>query len=113
MAAATRRKPFDEAAGTIIIDTPTRHLSSAGETVSRCATAFTSSRRLRMVSARRRSATRKIAELDTAAPDDRAPARTRRMGRQMPPGLMNPLGARALYMFRNGKDTLLPHPWLA
>jgi lipoprotein-anchoring transpeptidase ErfK/SrfK len=24
----------------------------------------------------------------------------------MPPGLMNPLGARALYIFQNGQDTL-------
>jgi lipoprotein-anchoring transpeptidase ErfK/SrfK len=26
-------------------------------------------------------------------------------------GAANPMGARALYLYANGKDTLYPHPW--
>ncbi|WP_455478137.1 L,D-transpeptidase [Bartonella sp. B10] len=42
----------------------------------------------------------------TAAMMTREPERYGHLGRGMPPGPDNPLGARALYLFKNGKDTL-------
>ncbi|WP_455481458.1 L,D-transpeptidase [Bartonella sp. B12(2025)] len=42
----------------------------------------------------------------TAAMMAREPERYGHLGRGMPPGPDNPLGARALYLFRNGRDTL-------
>ncbi|PIT70850.1 L,D-transpeptidase [Bartonella tribocorum] len=42
----------------------------------------------------------------TAAMMAREPERYGHLGQGMPPGPDNPLGARALYLFKNGKDTL-------
>ncbi|WP_375607763.1 MULTISPECIES: L,D-transpeptidase [unclassified Bartonella] len=42
----------------------------------------------------------------TAAMMAREPERYGHLGKGMPPGPDNPLGARALYLFKNGKDTL-------
>ncbi|OLL53119.1 L,D-transpeptidase [Bartonella henselae] len=42
----------------------------------------------------------------TAAMMAREPERYGHLGRGMPPGPDNPLGARALYLFKNGQDTL-------
>ncbi|WP_039759748.1 L,D-transpeptidase [Bartonella queenslandensis] len=42
----------------------------------------------------------------TAAMMTREPERYGHLGKGMPPGPDNPLGARALYLFKNGKDTL-------
>ncbi|AGF76118.1 L,D-transpeptidase [Bartonella vinsonii] len=42
----------------------------------------------------------------TAAMMAREPERYGHLGKGMPPGADNPLGARALYLFKNGQDTL-------
>ena len=50
-----------------------------------------------------------LAEMDAAGRNDRASARTGKYSEDnggMPPGLDNPLGARALYIFQDGEDTL-------
>ena len=48
-----------------------------------------------------------MAELDAPSRDDPAAAGfLSDTARHMQPGLGNPLGARALYLFQNGRDTL-------
>ncbi|WP_336276583.1 L,D-transpeptidase [Bartonella sp. CB178] len=42
----------------------------------------------------------------TKAMMDREPERYGHLGKGMPPGFDNPLGARALYLYKDGKDTL-------
>ena len=38
-------------------------------------------------------------------------ARDPRLQPLVPPGPLNPLGARALYLYNGGRDSLFPHPW--
>ena len=47
-----------------------------------------------------------MAALDTAFRNDPAAAEPRENRNGMKPGPQNPLGARALYLFQGGKDTL-------
>ena len=51
------------------------------------------------------SAQARMADLDAAVGHDQAPAGTGQICRRHGPGLSNPLGARALYLFNKGGDS--------
>lgn len=96
-----------EAPGTIIIDTPTRfaYLIQPGGTAMRYGVGigrdgFAWDGRARVQFKRRWPRWTPPSEMIARQPE----LEQYRQG--MEPGLMNPLGARALYLFQNGKDTL-------